>query len=106
MNMIWLMLALASLAIAYMLATFKKYRERLEKLLGAIGHFSEENVRLQQELTDAVTAKDDALRKLEEDKQQTETNKGRIGELEDRVKNAKKTQELLMVSAQSWKLDK
>ena len=106
MNMISLMLALASLAIAYMLATFKKYRERLEKLLAAVAHFSEENVRLQQELADAVTAKEESLRKAEENKQQIETNKGRIGELEDRAKNARKTQELLMLSAQSWKLDK
>jgi chromosome segregation ATPase len=102
MDMVWLMLALASLAVAYMLATFKKYRERLENLLAAVAHFSQENVRLQQELADAVTAKEESVRKAEESKQQIETNKGRIGELEDRAKNAKKTHELLMLRAGNW----
>ena len=106
MDMIWLMLALASMAIAYMLATFKKYRKRLEIVLGEIGRLSEENVRNQDELSELVLAKDADIRKVEDSQQQIETNKGRIAETEDRIKNAKKVQETLVISTQSWKLDR
>ena len=72
MDMIWLMLALASMAIAYMLATFKKYRERLEVVLGAIGHLSEENVRFQDELSAEQMARDEDMKKVEDNKKQIE----------------------------------
>lgn len=49
--MIWLMLALASMAIAYILATFKKYRADLGKVLANLAHFSEENIKLHEELS-------------------------------------------------------
>ncbi|GEM_PF-3219049 len=106
MDLIWLMLALASLAIAYMLATFKKYRAHLEKLLAALGQLSAGNVKLHDELAKEQMAKEDDLKKVEESKQQIETNKGRIGELEDKIKNAKELRETLVMKSQSWKLDK
>ena len=59
MDMIWLMLALASMAIAYILATFKKYRADLGKVLANLAHFSEENIKLHEELSEAVLSKDE-----------------------------------------------
>ena len=106
MDMIWLMLGLASMAIAYMVATFKKYRSNIENVLGGIGHLSEENVKLQDELSRLVTATEEDKRKMEENKEQIEVNKGRVGELEDRIKNARKSQESLIIATQNWKLDK
>lgn len=106
MDMIWLMLALASMAIAYMLATFKKYRQRLEGVLGAIGHLSKENVKLQDEVSGQIQAKDEDLMKTVDHKKQIETNTGKIAETEDRIKNAKKVQETLVIKTQSWKLGK
>jgi hypothetical protein len=105
-DMIWLMLAFASLSIAYMLATFKKYRSQLEKVLGAIGHFSEENVKQQEELSRQIMAKEDDMRKVEDVKKEIEVNKGRIGEFEDHIQNSKKVQESLVIKTQSWKLGK
>ena len=106
MDMIWLMLALASMAIAYIMATFKKYRSNLGKVLANLAHFTEENVKLQEELSHEVLSKDEDARKIEEGKEQIETNKGRVGELEDKIKNDKKTRETLTIKSQSWKLDR
>lgn len=106
MDMIWLMLALASLAIAYVLAVFKKYRKHLEVLLGNLATLSQENARLQDELSEEMLSKEEDQRKIEDGKKQIEANTSKIGELEDRIKNAKTVQETLQISSQSWKLDR